>query len=62
MKPEELKKTKSKEGEKKEGVFDGLKNFYNKTKTKMDKGVDAMHVKMNELEKKLMQTDEKNEK
>lgn len=28
----------------------------------MDKGVDAMHVKMNELEKKLMQTDEKNEK
>ena len=54
MKQEELKKTKSKEGEKKEGVFDGLKNFYNKTKTKMDKGVDAMHVKMNELEKKLM--------
>jgi len=40
----------------------GLKSFYNKTKTKMDQGVDEMRTKMNVIEQKLMQTDEQPEK
>jgi len=39
----------------------GLKNLYNKTKEKIEASTDEMRNKMNALEDKLMQTEEKKE-